>query len=54
MAEEGEVQGLAFVIKLGPHDHQAGLAGDYRSSPEEAMSATFLMERKLMKDAPFQ
>jgi hypothetical protein len=47
-AENGELQGFAFVAKMGHRDHRAGLTGDYRRHPEEALSATFLLERHLM------
>lgn len=54
LAESNSVQGLAFVVKLGQGDHRAGMAGDYRRSPEEAMAATFRLERHLMQgQAPF-
>lgn len=52
LAEVGDVQGLTFVAKFGPGDHRAGIAGDYRRSPEEAMSATFKLERALRQDMP--
>lgn len=52
LAEAGGVLGLAFVAKFGPDDHRAGIVGDYRRSPEEAMSATFRLERALRGDRP--
>lgn len=52
LAEDGAAQGLSFVVKLGNGDHRAGVAGDYRRRPEEALSATFRMERHLMKGHP--
>lgn len=55
LAEEGEIQGLVFVAKFGAGDHRAGAAGDYKRKPEEALSATFTMERYLMRgQAPFE
>jgi hypothetical protein len=54
LAEGGAAHGLAFVVKLGRGDHRAGMAGDYKRRPEEALSATFLLERHLMKgQTPF-
>lgn len=52
LARAGDVHGVAFVVKRGPRDHWAGAAGDYRRFPEEALSATFLMERALMSGRP--
>lgn len=55
LAASGNLRGLAFIAKLGPGDHRAGVIGDYQASPEEALSATFRMERHLMKgQAPFE
>jgi hypothetical protein len=54
LAEEGTATGLAFVVKLGQADHRGGMAGDYRRHPDEALSATFRLERLLMQEqAPF-
>jgi hypothetical protein len=50
LAERGDCQGVVFVAKMGARDHRAGLAGDYQRCPEEALSATFQMERHLMGD----
>lgn len=47
LAEKGRAHGLAFVVKLGHRDHRAGVAGDYKRFPEQALSATFQMERHL-------
>ena len=52
LAHGGHLHGLAFVAKLGPGDHRAGAIGDYQHHPEEALSATFRMERYLMRDQP--
>lgn len=55
LAEGGSAHGLAFVVKLRKGVHRAGAAGDYRRFPEEALSATFRMERYLMKgQAPYE
>ena len=48
LAERGVAQGLSFVVKIGPGDHRAGSAGDYRRNPDEALSAVFRMEHDLM------
>lgn len=50
LAEAGKLQGLAFVVKFGPDDHRAGMAGDYQRRPEQALRATFLLERHLRED----
>lgn len=52
LAEEGRIFGHAFVIKMGQDDHRAGVSGDYKRHPTEAMAATFMMERKLAGDLP--
>lgn len=54
MVESGEVSGVAWVAKFGPFDHRAGAAGDYGRSPTEALSATFMMERKLARRSGFE
>lgn len=48
LAESNHALGLAFVVKLGPGIHHAGVTGDYLRFPEEAMAATFRLERQLM------
>lgn len=54
MAEADQAHGLAFVVKLGERSHHAGTAGDYTRYPEQAMAATFRLERHLMQGrAPF-
>lgn len=52
LAEAGVIHGLAFVVKFGPGDHRAGLSGDYKRMPSEALPATFLMERHLAGASP--
>jgi hypothetical protein len=52
-AEAGEINGLAYVVKLGPDDHRAGTAGVYRRNPEKALQATFALERHLCNTGPF-
>lgn len=48
LAEAGHIEGHCFVVKLGAGDHRAGVTGDYKRAPAEALQATFLMERFLM------
>lgn len=50
LAESGEAQGLAFVVKLKGRTHRAGLAGDYGRSPAEALSAATRLQQKLLQD----
>jgi hypothetical protein len=52
-AEQGHIQGLAYVVKVGPGDHRAGTAGIYRRFPEKALQATFALERHLCNAGPF-
>lgn len=52
MAEDGDAQGLAFVVKMGRGDHRPGIAGDYKRFPDEALPATLRMERYLTKRQP--
>lgn len=37
-------------MKFGPDDHRAYAFGDYASSPEQALSATFELESALRSD----
>lgn len=50
MAEEGDLRGLSFVAKLGPRDHRAGVVGEYRDRPEEAVFAALRMKQALMEE----
>ncbi len=52
LAEAGDLRALCFVAKFGQHDHRAGLSGDYKRNPSEALSATFMMERFLTSELP--
>lgn len=52
-AEAGTIDGIAFVVKLGPGEHRAGTAGVYRRHPEKALQATFALERHLCRSEPF-
>lgn len=51
-AEAGGMQGLTFVGKFGPRDHRAGLAGDYKKDPAQALSAAVRLERFLAGELP--
>lgn len=52
-AEAGDLEGLAYIVKVGPGDHRAGTAGVYRRHPEKALQATFALERHLCNTGPF-
>lgn len=52
-AEAGQLEGLAYVVKVGPSDHRAGTVGTYRRFPEKALQATFALERHLCRSEPF-
>lgn len=52
-AKAGEISGLAWIVKIGPGDNRAGLAGLYRVQPDKALRATFQLERMLAADGPF-
>lgn len=54
LARAGELSGLAYVIKTAPAEHSAGAAGDYRRHPEQALSATFALERHLAEWRPIR
>lgn len=54
MARTGELSGLAYVIKTAPSTHSAGAAGDYRRFPEQALKATFALERRLAEWPPLE
>lgn len=48
LAEAGSLQGLTFIAKLGRRDHRAGLLGDYRESPQEALIAAIRLKEQLL------
>lgn len=50
LAEEGELQGLTFIAKLGARDHRAGVVGDYQRWPAEALLATLRMKKRLLDE----
>lgn len=52
-AERGEIRGLVFVVSVAPGDNRAGVAGEYKRRPEEALKATFKLERLLWRAEPF-
>lgn len=52
-AKAGDIQGLAYVVKVAPGDNRAGTAGIYRRFPEKALQATFELERHLCSAGPF-
>lgn len=51
LAEEGEIDGLCFVAKVG-NNHQAGVVGEYKRSATDALRATFKLERFLTGPMP--
>lgn len=51
LAESGTLQGLAFVAKLGPRDHRAGIVGAYTERPEEAVYAAAKMKKELLEES---
>lgn len=52
-AKDGQIHGLAVVMKLGPDKHRACIAGDYERHPDQAMQGVFRMEQHLRTDADF-
>jgi hypothetical protein len=52
-ARKGEISGLAYIVKVGPGDNRAGLAGIYKYQPDKALRATFQLERLLASDQGF-
>lgn len=52
LAKRGQAFGLVYVIKVAHRQHRAGVVGDYSEYPEEALSATFRLERHLTSWAP--
>jgi hypothetical protein len=51
LAESGDLKGFCFVAKLDHGDHGAGLAGDYRRHPEQALPA-LLQLKEMLADMP--
>lgn len=52
-ARDGQIHGLAVVMKLGPDKHRACIVGDYERHPDQAMQGVFRMERYLRTDVDF-
>lgn len=52
MAESGELKALCFVAKLDHADHGAGLAGDYKRHPEQALPALLQLKELLSGTGP--
>ena len=52
LAEDGDIDGLVFVVKLGPRDHRAGIVGEYQKHPEEAVFAALRMKNLLLEEEP--
>jgi hypothetical protein len=52
-AKAGDIEGLAFVVKLDREAPRVGTAGIYRRQPEKALQAVFAMEKALCSSVPF-
>jgi hypothetical protein len=52
-AKAGELLGLAYIVKIGPADNRAGMAGVFKREPAKALQATFQLERYLASTGPF-
>jgi hypothetical protein len=52
-AKQGEIRGLAYIVKVAPDDNRAGVVGEYKRSPAKALQATFQLERLLANTGPF-
>lgn len=52
LAESGQAQGLAFVVKVGRRRHYSGLTGDYSRSPDEAIPAVVRLKETLLQQEP--
>lgn len=52
-AKAGELVGLVYVAQLPQDEHCAGTSGTYRRFPEQALRATFALERALCRTGPF-
>lgn len=50
LAEEGDLQGLTFIAKIGARDHRAGIVGDYLRHPAEALLATLRLKKRLLDE----
>lgn len=48
LAKAGDVTALAFVIQAGPLMHKAGISGDYRRHPGEAIPALLTLKNRLL------
>ena len=47
LAENGQLEGLVFIAKLGHADHRAGRAGCYKRHPEQALPAALMLKQYL-------
>lgn len=48
LAEKGEAVGIAFVVKLKRSGHHAGIEGDYRTDPDQALPAAVRLKQAIM------
>lgn len=52
LAESGRVRGFVFAAKLEDGDYGAGLAGDYKRHPEQALPALLQLKELLAGTGP--
>jgi hypothetical protein len=48
LAEAGEIQAVAAVVKFGCKDHRSYALGDYQRNPLEAVAATVQLKQRLI------
>lgn len=53
LAQQGQIEGLAYVMHTAGDQHLAGMVGEYKRHPEKALQATFMLERHLARTGPF-
>lgn len=53
-AEKGQIQGIAFAVRLGPKHHGMGLTGEYHSDPLLALAAVGRITYRLHRMAEIQ
>lgn len=50
LAETGQAQGLAFVLKVGHRRQWSGLTGDYARNPDEALKAAVKLKEEILAE----
>ena len=48
LAQAGDITALAFIVQTGPRRHKAGLVGNYRRRPSEAIPALLTLKHRLI------